>query len=294
MKPSILNILGFLALLITVAIIIGSFMYIKDDLSFGFRMDNEDRSWNSGGTPQEEGTESFSSINDLELSTVAGSIEVEYWDNPNVEITWKKWGSPSVREKLEIEIVQQGSNLSARVKHPRGISGFNGWASFTVKIPGTLEELEAGSVSGSVKVMGPVDILSTIDQDLHTVSGSIYTDGADDLKLKSVSGSLRFRTTGSRLDGSTTSGSIKGTILNEDSTEINLSSVSGSITLGLEGEWQGDVSMRSVSGSMKSGLPLLLENQSRSRLEGKIGDGQGDMTLNTTSGSIRIEEGDVL
>lgn len=294
MKPSILNILGFLAFIITVAIIIGSFMYIKDDLRIGFGNDNAERSWNGQKTPQEEGTESFSSIDALELSTVAGAIEIEYWDNPNVEITWKKWGTPSVIEKLEIEITQQGSKLSAKVQHPRGISGFNGWASFTVKIPATLEDLEAGSVSGSIKVLGPEEQLTSIDQDLHTVSGSVYTDGAADLKLKSVSGSLKFRTAGSRVECSTTSGSIKGSILNEESNDIDLSSVSGSITIGIKDDWQGEVSMRSVSGSMKSSIPLLVENQSRSRLEGMIGDGEGEMELSTTSGSIRIEEGDVL
>lgn len=289
MKQSGLNVIGFLAFLITLALVGGSFFLVRQDFSMG------SWEWTGEGDLQDQGTEQFEeSIDEVEISTVAGPITVELWDKPYMELTWEKWGSEEVKEKLRIETSLRGSHLSVRVDHPRGMTGVRGWASLSLKIPGNLKDLKASSISGSVKVLGPAEDLSGIDQELRTTSGSVLTEGAGNLAISSISGSLRFRAAGERVDGSSTSGSIRGTILGTESDRITLSSVSGSVTLGLPENWGGRIVMRSVSGSLRSALPLVLESQERNRLTGTLGSGGGEAELKTTSGSVRLEKGEVL
>jgi len=286
MKLGSLNLIGVLALLLTLALIGGAlFLILNDRGSYGI----------PGAFSQDlldEGRELFEpGVTGLELYTVAGPITVESWDRPETQVIWEKRGSEAARDRIKIDIRRNGSRLTVREEWPAGSVNVQGWVVLKVMVPAGTEELRATSISGAVKVLGDSASLSGINQELKTTSGALSTDGAKELTASSVSGAIRFRAYGEKVEAETVSGSIQGSVLGEEDGEIRLSSVSGSVTLGLYEAWGGQVSLRSVSGSLHSALPLILESQERNRLTGRLNQGKGTASLKTTSGAIRLEKG---
>ncbi len=287
MKFNGLNLIGFLALILTLALIAGAlFLIMNDRGNYGIQ-------GSFGQELLDEGRELFDpGITGLELSTIAGPITVEYWDRPETEVSWGKRGSDSARDRIITDPHRTGSRLTVREEWPAGSANIHGWIALTVKIPSTTAELRAASVSGAVRIIGDSEALSGINQELKTTSGSLSSDGAGNLNASSVSGAVRFRAYGSRVEAETVSGAIRGSVLNKENGQIRLSSVSGSVTLGLSEAWAGEVSLRSVSGSLHSALPLILESQDRTRLTGRLNQGNGTASLKTTSGAVSLEKGD--
>ena len=287
MKLGSLNFIGVLALLLTLALIGGALLLILNDReSYGIQGAFSQELLDQGQELWEPG------ITDLELYTVAGPITVEAWDRPETQVTWEKRGNEAARDRIKVDIRQSGSRLTVREEWPAGSVNVQGWVVLKVMVPRDVKELNATSISGSVKVIGDAASLAGMNQELKTTSGTISTDGAHNLRASSISGAIRFRAYGDDLEAETVSGSIQGSALNEEAGEIRLSSISGSVTLGLSEAWGGEVSLRSVSGSLHSALPLILESQERNRLTGRLNQGKGTASLKTTSGAIRLEKGD--
>ena len=290
MKLNLLNIALFLAFLIILAITGGAGWYLFGNLS-GW---NTPRGEYHEMGQEETGSETFKgNIDSLSVKAVAGSVDVESWDGEGIMVNYRKMGmTREALEKINVRMEQKGTGLDIWTEFPPGPRISSGWVEYDIRIPSGLEKLEAKSVSGSIKIgrQTGISLFEEIDQRLETTSGPIFTAGADDLDISSVSGSLEFTAGGKRIDAETVSGRISGIVTGDSEDQrINAESVSGSLKLDLSEEWTGDIGMKSISGSLRSNLPVVLEKQNRTSLEGRIGQGTGRARLHTTSGSITLE-----
>jgi DUF4097 and DUF4098 domain-containing protein YvlB len=128
-----------------------------------------------------------------------------------------------------------------------------------------------------------------VDQVLETVSGRIESERANNLRARSISGSIRFASTGKTLDINSTSGRIHGEILGLDpGGSVEIDTVSGAVDLEVFSGFDADLSLRSVSGSVSCDFPVQIREQKRNKLEGTVGDGTVPFEVKTVSGRISL------
>lgn len=240
----------------------------------------------SGNETREEDRTVEGAFTEVEVRTVAGTIEVIGTDAGPIRVhSVKKALTRAGLEGLRAEVREVGNRLVIEEKRDTPASGWQRSISFTVTVPRSVKVLRARTVSGTIRVQG----MPAADQWLDSVSGSIATDGAADLHVSSTSGSVDFVFAGRVLDGRTVSGSLEGSIDAVDrGGSVSLRSVSGSVrALAFEG-LDATVDLRSVSGSVSCDFPLTVVEQKRTRLAGRIGQGSVPLQVSTTSGTIRI------
>jgi DUF4097 and DUF4098 domain-containing protein YvlB len=123
---------------------------------------------------------------EVEISNVAGRIEVEGWDQDRVEVTGTLARGA---ERLEFRI--QDRHTLIRVEHPSAARNV-GPSELRIRVP-VESRLVVASVSAGVVVRGVRGA-----QRLHAVSGGIETVMfSDDVQLKTVSGDIRLDGAGS-------------------------------------------------------------------------------------------------
>ena len=160
---------------------------------------------------------------DVEIDNVAGRIEVEGWDKPEIAVTG------SIGKDVErVEVTGGGNRTSIRVVLPSGHHwGMrDGEAHLVVRVP-TNSSVSASLVSSDFEIGGVRGAL-----ELRTVSGNITGEGGGDVRANSVSGDIRFTANGAkRIEAKAISGSI---VLTGGNTDIEATTVSGDahLTLG--------------------------------------------------------------
>jgi len=286
-KGRYLNLLGVLLGIITFGIIIFSIIYLTHYRPFRQWRDfdfTEERAF----TPWEglEGEERIDvKINSIEVRNTSGRIEIKGWNNDYILVKYIKRGP--FAEDLQINVETTGSRLSV---YPEGIMAKRRSfvsVSFDISVPNDIEKIDAGSVSGSLELSG---MSARTDQRLKTVSGKIQTDNSRDLHATTTSGSIKFRSSGTKLYAKTVSGSIQGNILDlEDRGSVELVSISGSINVNAFSDLSAMVNLKSTSGSVYCGFPLETTLKKKNQLEGKISTGVVPFNVKTTSGSIKLE-----
>lgn len=229
-------------------------------------------------------------VSEVEISNIAGDITVKGWDEDYILLKYSKFApTEAVMDNILIEIDKNDDEVSIRRESDGSVSSWRGSISFELNIPiETVEKLSAKSISGMVicSNMSP-----NADLDLQSTSGRIETDNANDLFVKSISGSVDFIFNGGNLDINTTSGRIEGMIQSiEPDGKIDLRSVSGSVRIAAPDGFGARVDLRSVSGSVSTEFPVKVHSSKRNSLEGTIGDGGVDVDIDTTSGSIKIRK----
>jgi DUF4097 and DUF4098 domain-containing protein YvlB len=123
---------------------------------------------------------------EVEISNVAGRIEVEGWDQDRVEVTGTLARGA---ERLEFRI--QDRHTLIRVEHPSAARNV-GPSELRIRVP-VESRLVVASVSAGVVVRGVRGA-----QRLHAVSGGIETVMfSEDVQLKTVSGDIRLDGAGS-------------------------------------------------------------------------------------------------
>lgn len=262
-------------------------------LFLGFSIKEMVRSGNHtsivSGWSHEEATENVEEFVDtLTIQNVSGPIHIEAWEKDYTEIHYvKEAGGRSGLKDLLVEIERRGNNLSVRVVYPKIAFSTRRSVSFEVKIPASVESISANNVSGEIRIG---DIGTSVDQELRTVSGRIRSGSSHNLTATSVSGSIRFVTSGKYLKLGTTSGSIEGEILGlEPSGSVKINSVSGSVELAAFPELDALVELKSVSGTITCGFPLQLISGKKNHLEGRIGAGSIPFHVETVSGGIALD-----
>lgn len=185
---------------------------------------------------------------EVDVSNVAGSIQVSAWDRPEVAVE-----ADIDTDWQHVEVSSERGFTSVRVTG-RPISGF--WGQFWGTLPWTTSatrlqvwvprasKLDVSAVSADVTSRGMLGA-----QRLHSVSGDITADitGAD-TQVKSVSGDIKLR--GNGQPGNLQVGTVSGEVqLAEAAGDLQASTVSGSVSAALSPAH--NVHLRTTSGTLR-------------------------------------------
>jgi DUF4097 and DUF4098 domain-containing protein YvlB len=256
----------------------------------------------------------------VEIDNVAGSIEVQGWDKPEVAV------SGTIGKDVErVDVTGDGNRTSIRVVLPKGMHwGMrDGEAHLVIHVP-TNSSVSASLVSSDLKVSAVHGAL-----ELRTVSGNISGDGGGDLRANDVSGDIHFTAmaakrievkaisgnieltggntdieassvsgdahltlgTVSRARFKTVSGNIKATLAAASDAQIDGESVSGDIKLDFAGEPAADFDVQTLSGDIDNCFgpkPVEPRHGPGKRLTFKTGDTSARVHLTSNSGEVRL------
>lgn len=255
----------------------------------------------------------------VEISSIAGLLEIVGWDRPEVEV--KGMIGEGV-ERVEVS----GSGARSIVKVIVGNHSDDGEAQLTVNVPKG-SEVNATTVSADLttKRLQGRQRLSTVsgtvaaevagaDSQVKSVTGDIVLRGTQqpaDLRMSTVSGSLRLERGAGEVDATSTSGDVhlevspaRNVRLHSTSGDLEfrgeLSSgatveaetVSGTVNLNARGKAGYDYELKSFAGEISSCFGKSPEQTEPhvpgSRLGGTLGSGDGQVRAKTMSGDIII------
>ncbi|HUF03798.1 MAG TPA: DUF4097 family beta strand repeat-containing protein [Aridibacter sp.] len=231
-------------------------------------------------TERFEQTYPFSSDGTIEVSNINGSIVVEAWDSPQIQLVALKIADTKERlsdVEIEIEATQNKFRVSTQYKpnRERYKDGKDGRkhaklsVDFRLKVPRTARLSDIETINGSVDVSN-----MTAFTDVSAVNGAV--------KGMNLSGTARLST-------------VNGTVLADfenltgDST-IALSTVNGTVKLDLPSNTNATVKADSVNGNITNefGLPVRKGKYVGRDLYGRIGTGEVRIKLNSVNGGIVI------
>jgi DUF4097 and DUF4098 domain-containing protein YvlB len=200
---------------------------------------------------------------EIDVSNVAGTVDISAWDKPEVEV--KADVSSSQRVQVESD---KSRRISIVVKGRAGSGWFGGdhGATLRLRVPSG-SEINLSAVSADVHSRGV-----TGRQSLQTVSGEIQADIAD-AEVKTVSGDLRLKGSGAPqrmrinsisgdvtltnaagdLEATTVSGDLRATL--GAAHTINMRSTSGALQFTGRLAHDGSLEAQTVSGEVKLQLP---------------------------------------
>jgi DUF4097 and DUF4098 domain-containing protein YvlB len=260
----------------------------------------------------------------VDLSLIAGRIQVTGWDRPDVKIM------ASIESGL-LRLDANPSRVSLSVDHTEDSRGRRhhdvGEARYDVSVPrgsrlileavsgdiaasGSQGEIEATSVSGDVDVTGGVREVNA-----ESVSGSVHVAQiSGNLRAETVSGDVRVETVSGNVEANSVSGNLR--LAGVQSKDVRTETVSGDIVYSGSVDAGGKYSFESHSGTLRLNIPrgagaqFSVETFSgdvsadvpvtvppsggkrrNGRMEFTIGDGRARITANTFSGRIVIDSG---
>jgi hypothetical protein len=197
----------------------------------------------------------------VEIINVAGSIDVQGWDRPEVEV------SGTVGKDVErVELTGDANRTTVRVVLPseRHTSFNDGAAKLVVHVP-TNSSLSTSLVSSDLKVSAVHG-----DLKLQTVSGNISGDGGGNLRANSVSGNVTLTASAAKsIEVKTISGDI---VLSGGDADTEITTISGNakMTLGTVARTR----LKTISGTLSANLATRPDAQ----IEGE-----------SVSGDVRLE-----
>ena len=216
----------------------------------------------------------------VEISNVAGRIEVQGWDNPEVEVRGDlgegvekvDFATDHGHTIIKVRVPNHSfhsASADLRIHVPRDSELDISGVSSEVVVANVEGELMAKTVSGNVRA----DVFGR-DTEIKTVSGDVAMRGNDkgegEMHITTISGNIHVDRAGGDLEASTVSGDM--TLRLSPSHSIRLRSTSGDI--GLEGKLTkgGNIDAETVSGELTV----------RASHEGGL-----DYQVNTFSGDIK-------
>lgn len=256
----------------------------------------------------------------VEVSNVAGSVEVRGWSRNEVEVT----GDLGSRVE-ELIFERDDNNILIKVKVPRNSNG--GISSdLYVKVP-QRSSLIVDTVSADIDV---ADVEG--EQSLQAVSGDVSTEAhGEDIELGSVSGDVevsgdntaarsKLNTVSGDVDAENLSGEIQAdsvsgdvTIVGghferakvetvngdivlhsgfEDGGRMDIETVNGSVDVDFGGDISARIDIETFNGSIRNCFGPESVRTSRyapgRELKFTEGDGSGRVTIQTLNGSVRL------
>ncbi len=235
----------------------------------------------------------------LALSAIAGSIRVEAYAGPEVQVTAVKRGPAADRAEVRF-IAEPGADgmticavwgdqeschggrshshvrdneaevdFVARV--PAGVAFDGSMVSGNVEVAGLAARVEVNSVSGDVAVRNVHGDVSA-----HSVSGRATLAAVDGqaVEVNTVSGDVEF------------GGPVR------QGGRYSFRSVSGQVTLNVDGALNAHVKVGTVSGQLDSDFPVTLAGGGRfdrRNLDFNIGTGDARLELSTVSGDFHLK-----
>jgi DUF4097 and DUF4098 domain-containing protein YvlB len=255
----------------------------------------------------------------VDISNVAGSIEVSGWDRQEVSV------HAELDAQVErVEVSSEGGRTTVKVVLPSHSSS-RGEAQLRIQVPRE-SEVDVSAVSADIKVKAVqgVERLNTVsgdvsgelggaDAEVKTVSGEIRLKGhgaATRLQVTSVSGDVRLEHGAGDFEGTTVSGTLTVTLDSARSIRarttsgdmrleaklargatVEATSVSGGVSLrgSADGGYSYEVS--SFSGDISNCFDVKPEHgkySPGSRLQGTRAEGTGHVRIKTMSGDVLL------
>jgi hypothetical protein len=205
----------------------------------------------------------------FELQNVNGTVEVQGWDRPEVEIRATKTAktSRSDLDRVHIDVNAKPDAISVVTQYPQD-EGVEVAVDYTIRLPHTARVEHIGTINGTLRISG-VDTL----RDLHTVNGNIEVyDG------------------GGTVHARTTNGDVYLELARFQSTDkANAETTNGSVQLAVPSDMHARLEALSLNGEFRTELPMVLESSLAPReVRGKLGNGGGLIRLRTVNGGIRV------
>ncbi len=204
-------------------------------------------------------TRSADPAGSVEIDDLTGSVEIEGWDRPEIEVS----GTPEGLGQ-RVRLSGAGNKTTIHVL-PYAISGNSGEEiHLIVRVPAK-SSVSTSLVSAGLRVKGLEG-----DAYLRTISGNISGEVNGNLRINTVSGTVQVAArSAQRLEVKTISGNIR---LEGGSGEVEVSTVSGQARLDLGALTRGR--FKSISGELAANFSLARDGQ----IEGE-----------SVSGSIHLE-----
>jgi DUF4097 and DUF4098 domain-containing protein YvlB len=198
----------------------------------------------------------------VEVSNVAGLIQVEAWDKNELHLTGtlseeveklEITGNES-RLKIEVKLRRRTRNVEdtiLKLKVPAGVSLEAEGVSADVTVRGLRGEIDASTVSGDVRL----DVESK-KVEAQSVSGDVTVEApAAVTHVESVSGDVTVRGAKGEVRGQTVSGDVM--VFAQAARRIDVKSVSGDLELDLELTADAEVEAETMSGDVQLSVPRL-------------------------------------
>ncbi len=255
----------------------------------------------------------------VEITDVAGSIDLQGWDKPEVSVTG------TIGDHVDrVEVTGGGAHVSVKVIEKKGHGSWSdegtrlvvkvparsaldvNLVSADLKLAGTSGSAHLQTVSGEITGETAGDVsASTVSGDMKlvarsahggrfkSVSGDVTVDGpSGDLEVGSVSGDAHV-TLGSltRLHAETVSGDLHVKASLAPNGQVDASSVSGDVQIEFATAPDADFDLAAFSGELSSCFGPKPERQEYGpgkHLDFRNGKGGGRVHVNTQSGDITI------
>ncbi|HEY2555180.1 MAG TPA: DUF4097 family beta strand repeat-containing protein, partial [Candidatus Cybelea sp.] len=184
------------------------------------------------------------------VDNVAGTVTIETWTKPSVDVSATKYGyDASELRGITIDVSRGAAGISIKTRYEG--DNHNGGVRYTIAVP-QASSLDVGNVAGAVRVAGV-----TGDVTVETQAGTV------DARLGKVDGNRS-------IDLRATTGTVTLWLARDSSASLEAQSVVGSFSSDFPGIGQSR------------------ENIVGSRAGGKIGAGTARVRLATTTGAISI------
>ncbi len=253
----------------------------------------------------------------VEISNLAGSVQVVGWGNDQVEITGvlgknveslEIWNDDN-HLQIEVEVPRHADDLDTElvIKVPATANVDVETVSATIELGGVSGEVDLESVSGWIRVSGqPAELSaesvsgnitvsnSTMYTDVATVSGSITVEnGAGELNGESVSGNISIA--GGLFDAAgfeTVSGTVTYSAELAPRGQYDFETVSGTIHLDVPSSVSADFDVETFSGAINNDVgpePRSISQYTpQKELSFTAGSGGAQVDISTFSGSVNI------
>ena len=195
---------------------------------------------------------------EVDVSNVAGRIEITGWDKPQVAATADVEG-----DSQQLEVTSEAGRTSVKITGGSG-HWFGGGVRLQVNVP-RASEVNASSVSAEITsrsvagaqnlhtVSGGIDAeLGSGNNEVKTVSGAIHLKGgggSGSLHLTTVSGEVGIANLAGDLEATTTSGRLDAQLASTRS--VRLHTTSGEIELNARLERGGTIETETLSGGQR-------------------------------------------
>jgi Putative adhesin len=256
----------------------------------------------------------------VEIDNVAGSIDVQGWDQSEVAVTG------TIGKDVErVEVTGEGNRTSVRVILPQGQhwGRRDGEAHLVIHVPTNSSiaaslvssdlrvsavrgGLELRTVSGNISGEGGGDVhANAVSGDIHltansakvievkAISGNIVlTGGNADIEATTVSGDAHLTLgTVSRARLKTVSGELSATLAATADAQIEGESVSGDVRLDFASAPAADFDIQTLSGNIDNCFgpkPTESRHGPGTRLSFKTGDSSARVRVSSHSGDVRL------
>jgi DUF4097 and DUF4098 domain-containing protein YvlB len=220
----------------------------------------------------------------VEVSNVAGSVEITGWGQDRVEVTGTLgWGT----ERLDVR--ESGGDVIIEVVLPKGENKDIEGTDLRIRVPRGCD-LEVSTVSAGIEVS---DVEGAAE--LQSVSGHVAVTGAlREAEVSTVSGMISLVNGGELRNGEFTSvsGNIKVDAKLSSSGRFSFETVSGNIKVLSAGGVDADWDIESFSGSIQNQIGPPAERTSKyapgKELSFTSGRGGARISIETLSGTIDI------